>query len=103
MEPASRSRSFEHSRGHVYTYHGHLAYSANDVCSRIGNTSMLTPYPEVAIAVRIVKRDSGNQVVVLTGNQALTDLYRQRSVIAITQFNQIEVSFLNRGFVGSFS
>ena len=66
-------------------------------------TSMLTPHPEVALAIRIVNRDSGNKVVVFTCGQGLIDLHRQRSVIAITQFDQIEVSFLNRGFVGSFS
>src|SRR6266566_155046 len=70
---------------------------------RILSYLILTPHPVVAIAVRIVNRDSGNQVVVFTSYQALIDLHRQRSVIAITQFNQIEISFLNRGVVGSFS
>src|SRR5439155_1281361 len=65
--------------------------------------STLTPYPVVARAIRIVNRDSGNKVIVFTCDEYLSDLDRQRSVIAITQFDQIEVSFLNRGFVGSFS
>ena len=60
--------------------------------SRLGFASILTPQPVVALAIRIVNGDSGNKVVVFTCGQVLTDLHRQRSVIAITQFDQIEVS-----------
>src|SRR5436190_12215741 len=65
--------------------------------------STLTPYPVVTRAIRIVNRDSSYKVIVFTCDEYLSDLDRHRSVIAITQFDQIEVSFLNRGCVGSFS
>src|SRR2546429_5052173 len=64
------------------------------------NTSMLTPYPEVAGPIKVPKRDFLDEIVFLAVPDSLRNEYISLHGTSIIQLDQVEVAIVNGLHIG---